>query len=193
MRFGAIAANSVCNRKVIFLSQAVTIGKGQASVSIRSQKNITWLIVHMLLLLLFAACGGGAPSPGTQTPLAEASPTTTVTLLNINLNDTYYGDQDNNATNPPTWEVPAGGFVILNMENHGKLEHNWAIVKKGVTPPTPYKQGQAGDIILYGAGMVYGHNKTTITLVAPSEPGEYIVMCTVENHFPLMQGRLIVK
>lgn len=172
----------------------MTIGKGQASVRIRSQKNLIWLIVQTFSLLFFAACGGAsAPPATTQTPLTEATPTTSVTLLNINLNDTYYGDQDNNATNPPTWEVPAGGFVILNMENHGKLEHNWAIIKKGVTPPTPYKQGQGGDIILYGAGMVYGHNKTTITLVAPSEPGEYMVICTVENHFPLMQGRLIVK
>lgn len=158
-------------------------------VKLRKQCRLfaKWFFVSWLVALL-ASCGGDEASPA---PTPSAGPA--VTVLDISLNDSYYGDQDTNSTDPPRWEVPVGGFMILNMENHGKLEHNWAIVKKGSTPPVPYKAGQGGDIILYGAGMVYSHNKTTITLVAPSEPGEYIVMCTVENHYPLMQGRLIVK
>jgi hypothetical protein len=137
---------------------------------------------------LLASCGSDDAAPPAEQPAAPSA-----SVLNITLNDSYYGTHDNNSTSPPQWEVPAGGYIILNMENHGQLEHNWAIVKKGVTPSAPYQGGQGGDIIFYGAGMVYSQNKTTVTLVAPSEPGEYLVMCTVENHYPLMQGRLIVK
>lgn len=154
------------------------------------RKHCKWVtvVVASSIIWFVAGCGQGETPPESAQPTAAG-----VTVLTITLNDSYYGEQDNNSTTPPQWEVPAGGYIILNMENHGQLEHNWAIVKKGATPPAPYKSGQGGDIILYGAGMVYSQNKTTVTLVAPSEPGEYIVMCTVENHYPLMQGRLLVK
>lgn len=141
-----------------------------------------------------AACGwwGMAETP-VVTPTPNAPPTRSVTLLNVIFQDTYYGDQDDNAINPPVWAVPAGGAVILNVENQGQLEHNWAIVKPGIAPPIPYDGGQDDEIILYGAGMVYSNNRTTVTFNAPTEPGEYLVICTVENHYPLMQGRLSVE
>jgi plastocyanin len=107
--------------------------------------------------------------------------------------DSYYGEQDDNIAHPPIWQVPVGGDVILNIENRGRLKHNWAIVKRGVAPPAPYTGGQDDALIWYGAGMIYSNNKTTITFVAPPEPGEYLIMCTVENHYPLMQGRLLVQ
>jgi hypothetical protein len=126
-------------------------------------------------------------------PTAPALPTSNITLFNIMINDSYYGDRNNNATNPPRWEAPSGGAVILNIENRGNLEHNWAIIKQEATPEVPYDGGQDSEIILYGAGMVYSNNKTTVTFLAPNVPGEYLVMCTVPNHYPLMQGRLLVK
>lgn len=121
------------------------------------------------------------------------TPTQNITILHVTIHDSYFGEHNSNASDPPIWEVPAGSVVLLNIENMGHLQHNWAIVKPGVTPPAPYDGGQDDEIILYGAGMVYSNNKTTVTFTAPSEPGEYLVMCTVENHYPLMQGRLIVK
>ena len=114
-----------------------------------------------------------------------------VTLLNVDMYDTYYGDSDTNMSEPPLWSIPAGSDVVVNLINHGAIDHNWAIVKKGVTVPIPYEEGQAGDIILHGIGMVYNNSRTTITFAAP-EAGEYQVICTVSGHYPLMQGRLQV-
>jgi hypothetical protein len=151
-----------------------------------------WLGVAIALAVVsgLALRSWGSPL-ATSTPVG--TPTSTITTLDVVIHDTYYGEQDTNMTQPPVWEAPAGGDVLLNIENRGKLEHNWAIVKAGVTPAAPYRGGQDDQIIYYGAGMVYRDNRTMVTFVAPKQPGEYLVMCTVENHYPLMQGRLVVK
>jgi hypothetical protein len=152
-------------------------------------------LVQLLILAVMVA--GGLCACGwrqsTAPPPPAATPTRAITVLDVVMYDGHYGEDDNNIANPPRWEAPAGGEVILNVENQGMMEHNWAIVKPGVTPPIPYQGGQDDKIILYGAGMVYSDNRTTVTFVAPETPGEYLVMCTVENHYPLMQGRLVVK
>ena len=129
-----------------------------------------------------------ATSKATPLPV----PTFNATTLDVMIYDSYYGDTDTNLTKPPVWTVPAKSDVVLNLENKGKLKHNWAIVKKGAPIPSPYEEGQGGDILLFGVGMVYRNSKTTVTFSAP-EPGEYIVICTVSGHYPMMQGRLVVK
>jgi hypothetical protein len=127
-----------------------------------------------------------------NTPTPLPLPTFHVAMLDVVMRDYYYGDKDTNLASPPIWTIPANADVILNLENKGTFKHNWAIVKKGATIPLPYKEGQAGDILLYGVGMVYTNSKTTVTFTAP-EPGEYVVICTVSGHYPTMQGRLVVK
>lgn len=114
-----------------------------------------------------------------------------VTVLNVDMYDSYYGNSDTNMSEPPVWSVPAGSDVVVNLVNHGAYDHNWAIVKKGVTVPVPYEEGQAGNMILHGIGMVYDNSQTTITFTAP-DLGEYQVICTVSGHYPFMQGRLLV-
>ncbi len=133
-------------------------------------------------------------TPAITKPSATALPVPifNAALINILIHDSYYGDADTNLTNPPVWTVPAHADVIVTLENKGTLKHNWAIVKKGATIPAPYEEGQAGNILLYGVGMVYHNSQTTATFTAP-EPGEYIVICTVSGHYPTMQGRLVVK
>jgi hypothetical protein len=138
------------------------------------------------------------PSISTQ-PISTQSkatpipvPTFNAAMIDVLIHDSYYGDTDTNLTKPPVWTVPANSDVILNLDNKGKLKHNWAIVKKGAPIPSPYQEGQGGDILLFGVGMVYHNSKTTVTFSAP-EPGEYVVICTVSGHYPMMQGRLVVK
>lgn len=114
-----------------------------------------------------------------------------VSMLNVDMYDSYYGNSDTNLTEPPVWTVQSGADVVVNLVNHGLLNHNWAVVKKGITVPTPYEEGQSGDIILHGIGMVYNNSQTTITFTAP-ESGEYQVICTVSGHYPFMQGKLQV-
>jgi hypothetical protein len=154
-----------------------------------SQKSI--LVV--LWFTLLTACWSSQPAAPPTATVAPPTPGRSVTVIDVVIHDSYYGDHNTNTTSPPVWEVPTGSDVILNVTNLGQLQHNWAIVKKGVVPPIPYEGGQGSDIIFYGAGMVYHDNRTTVTFVAPSEPGEYLVICTVANHYPLMQGRLLVN
>jgi hypothetical protein len=151
-----------------------------------------WRRAHRSVLLLgalfgVAACGGswfgGTPN--------RAAILGNVTQLQVDMYDSYYGDSDTNMENPPVWRVPTNSDVVVDLVNHGAYNHNWAIVKKGAEVPSPYEEGQGGEIILHGIGMVYGNSQTTITFTAP-EAGEYQVICTVSGHYPYMQGKLIV-
>ena len=140
-----------------------------------------------LLTLCCSSCGEGWWGGTSSTDGANGN----VELLSVDMFDTYYGPTDTNLTDPPSWTVHSGADVVVTLINHGNYDHNWAVVKKGTTIPVPYDQGQNGEIILHGIGMVYNNSQTTITFVAP-EAGEYQVICTVDGHYPYMQGKLHV-
>lgn len=144
-------------------------------------------------LLLCVSCMGGGNSndPAAVATKRAAAGLGNVALVTVEMYDNYYGDSDSNLTDPPVWTVQSGADVVATLTNHGRRKHNWAIIKQGVQIPVPYEDGQGGDIILHGIGMVYGNSQTTITFTAP-EPGEYMIICTVTGHYPAMQGRLQV-
>jgi plastocyanin len=132
--------------------------------------------------------GWGSTSSNTNQP---AGLNANVALLTVDMYDNYYGQSDSNLTDPPVWTVAAGADVVATLINYGQRTHNWAIVKAGVSVPIPYEEGQGGNILLHGIGMVYSNSQTTSTFIAP-EAGEYLVICTVSGHYPAMQGRLLV-
>lgn len=148
-------------------------------------------VVCLGALLLCISCMGGNSTATTSTTANRAVGIGDVVMLTVEMYDNYYGDSDSNLTNPPVWTVQSSADVVATLTNHGRRNHNWAIVKQGVQIPVPYEEGQSGNIILHGIGMVYGNSQTTITFTAP-EPGEYMVICTVSGHYPAMQGRLLV-
>lgn len=152
----------------------------------------------VLAMLLLAACGGSAtptPTPAptpTPTPVPSAQQVIAATL-DVIMHDIYFGDDSNNINNPPVWRVPAGAQVTVNLDNQGALEHNWAVVKQGAELPIPFMPDQNKDLLLWEAGVLQAGQKASETFTAPSEPGEYIVICTVAGHYPAMQGRLVVE
>lgn len=149
--------------------------------------RIVMRVLLLCLLIGVSSCNGDeASNPAARDRAALLS---NVAMLNVDMYDSYYGAEDTNLTEPPVWTVQTGADVVVNIVNHGELNHNWAVVKKGITVPVPYEEGQAGDLILHGVGMVYNNSQTTITFVAP-ESGEYQVICTVSGHYPFMQGKL---
>ena len=150
------------------------------------KKNILFVLLG-LLMLCCSSCGEGWWGGTGTTGGANGN----VALLSVDMFDTYYGPTDTNLTDPPSWTVRSGADVVVTLINHGNYDHNWAVVKKGATIPVPYDQGQNGEIILHGIGMVYNNSQTTITFIAP-EAGEYQVICTVDGHYPYMQGKLQV-
>ena len=161
-----------------------------ADKSIRSKARLSVQLIGWSLLLfgvsLLSSCNSTTTgSTGAATTNAD------VALVTVDMHDNYYGATDDNLVNPPVWSVQTGVDVVATLTNHGRRNHNWAIVKPGAAIPIPYKEGQGGEIILHGIGMVYGNSQTTITFTAP-EPGEYMVICTVDGHYPEMQGRLLI-
>lgn len=147
-------------------------------------------------MLILAACGGGSSTP-TPTPApAAAEPSAQeviATTLDVVMHDIYFGDNNDNIGNPPVWTVKAGEEVTLNLDNQGGLEHNWAIIKKGVEMPVPFMPDQNSDLILWAAGVLQAGEQKSEPFPAPAEAGEYLVICTVAGHYPAMQGKLIVQ
>lgn len=122
----------------------------------------------------------------------EPAPTDSNTVtFDISMHDSYYGDSDTNITDPPVWTAPKGSIIIINLTNHGKENHNWAIVKSGAQIPVPYEEGRESEILLVEPGMVYSNSQTQWVINAP-EPGTYDIICTVSGHYPFMKGQLII-
>ena len=107
------------------------------------------------------------------------------TTLNVTATDKGY--------DLSTYTVPAGKEVTLNLTNTGVLEHEFAILKKGehVTPPFGEKDE---DKILWELDGVEAGTTKSATFTAPTEAGEYDVICGIPGHIELgMIATLIVK
>ncbi|MFZ4660498.1 MAG: plastocyanin/azurin family copper-binding protein [Caldilineaceae bacterium] len=173
------------------------------------------IITLMLGAVLFvtAACGGAAETPtpaptNTSVPIATLAPTATVAptpvaptptvatpaavAFTVAMNDLYFGDTNDNMNNPPVWSVTSDAEVTVTVANRsGGLQHNWAISKLDAVIPQPFVGGEGLDIVLLDSGVVDAGQSTTITFTAPAV-GEYLVICTVPGHYPVMQGKLVV-
>ena len=107
------------------------------------------------------------------------------TTLNVTATDKGYDSS--------TYTVPAGKEVTLNMTNKGVLEHEFAILKLGehVTPPFGEKDE---DKILWELDGVEAGTTKSATFTAPTEAGEYDVICGIPGHIEKgMIATLIVK
>ena len=131
------------------------------------KKNLTVTILVLALSLILAACG---PQK---------------TTLNVTATDTGYDS--------PTYTVPAGGEVIVNLTNNGAIEHEFAVLKldQHVTPPFGDKDE---DKIFWELDGVDAGETKSDTFTAPTEPGEYDVICGIPGHIEMgMVSTLIVK
>ena len=151
--------------------------------------NWKQVILIILSLFLCSACGSETEGTGQAAPNASND---NVSFIEVSVNDTYYENEDSNIENPPIWHVKSGTDVIAQIINNGSLKHNWAIVKRGIKVSVPYNGGEESDILLYRVGMLYKNNQTMAAFTAP-DPGEYLVICTVTDHYPYMQGVLRVE
>ena len=150
-----------------------------------------WFLFSLIFAVVLLAACGGEPTP-TPAPVIPAASAAGAPVIDVVMHDIYFGDQPNNLENPPTWTVTAGKEFTVNLDNKGGLEHNWTALKPNVEPPMPFLPDQHGDLVLLTSSNVPPGQKLTETLMAPSEPGEYIVICTIAGHYPAMQGRLAV-
>ena len=146
-------------------------------------------IVMLLAAFLLIGCGGSDDGGSADAGDSGSSAAT----LDIVMNDIYFGDENDNIANPPTWTVDVGSSVRVSAENAGALEHNWAIVEQGATLPDAINDpAEVEDLIIFDIGNVAGGDSTSSRL-PDLDAGTYTIICTVAGHYPAMQGILQVN
>jgi plastocyanin len=130
-------------------------------------KKVAFLVLALTLVL--TACGGKSGK----------------VTLNVTSTDTGYDSK--------VYTIPAGTEVTLKMTNNGAVEHEFAILKLGEHVSLPFSDDDEAKIFWELDGVAAGETKSG-TFTAPTEPGEYDIVCGLPGH--IEQGNvatLIVK
>jgi len=129
------------------------------------------LSLFSLLALLLTACGGGAAD--------QPSTTLTVEMMEFMFD-------------PQTFTIQAGEVISLDLSNSGAVEHNFVILKKGLTAEGNFEHEANLENILFEAKLGPGEAGSFTFTIA--EAGEYQVICSIPGHLAAgMAGKLIVK
>ena len=128
------------------------------------------VMIAVALVVVATACSSSEPSD-----------TIDVTLKSFSFDDSSYN-------------VTAGETITITMTNDATIDHEWVILKAGVTidsegdlPPT--EEELLADFV-YWEEEVEGGDTQTFTFVAPAA-GEYQIICAIEDHFDSgMEGTL---
>ena len=130
-----------------------------------SRKLFALLLVFIFLL---AACGGGN------------SPSTTIDVVFTEFHFT-----------PDSFTIPAGQEITLNATNNGAVVHEFVIMKFGQSVGEDF--GDEDQVNIYWEVEAAPGEKKSVTFTAPSDPGEYQVVCGTQGHYVAgMVGKLIV-
>ena len=157
--------------------------------------------------VLLAACGkkeeSTAAAPTSAAPAAAAPAAPAVAVIELTANDSMKFSQT-------SFEVKAGQEVKLTFTNMGTMPkqamgHNVVILKKGVdakafanaaiaAAATEYIPAELADQILAHTKLLGPKQSDEITFKAPTEPGEYVFLCSFPAHYLTgMHGVIIVK
>jgi uncharacterized cupredoxin-like copper-binding protein len=92
---------------------------------------------------------------------------------------------------PTQLTVPAGKEITLDAANTGAVIHNFVIMNLGTSAGTEFTSED--DANVYWKLEIPAGGSTSATFTAPSEPGEYEVVCSTPGHLQAgMVGKLIV-
>lgn len=168
---------------------------------------------HLLLSLLassliWVGCGkkaeSSAANPGNPAPAAPAAPAANaVASFEITCNDTM-------KFNLTRLEVKAGQDVKVVLTNLGNMPkaamgHNWVLLKKGVdgkafadaavaSAATEYIPAAKADQVIAHTKLLGPKESDEVSFKAPSEPGEYVFVCSFPGHYLTgMKGVLVVQ
>lgn len=131
-------------------------------------KRSLFLIGFLLgFALILSACGGSGAS----------------TSLTVKLTDFTF--------TPNTFTVPAGEQLTLALSNTGAVEHEFVIMKLGTQATSPFDEDDEPNV--YWEVELDKGKSDTVTFTAPTEPGEYQVVCGTQGHLEAgMIGTLTV-
>jgi plastocyanin len=128
----------------------------------------SFMFVAVLFSLLLVSCGGAG---GVTT--------------NIDVTMTDFQFQPNQFT------VPAGQEISFSSSNNGAVVHNFVIMKLGTSAGPMFGEEDVPNVYWEVELVPGGSTETSFT--APTEPGEYEVVCRTEGHIASgMTGKLIV-
>lgn len=119
--------------------------------------NTTLRIVAVILSLMLVSCGG----------VGGVSKTIDVTMTDFQFQPNHF-------------TVPAGQEVSFNSTNNGAVVHNFVIMKLGTSAGDTFDDEDIPNV--YWEIELPPGGSTTTSFVAPSEPGEYQVVCRTEGH-----------
>jgi uncharacterized cupredoxin-like copper-binding protein len=115
-----------------------------------------FIIAAVLLSLMLVSCGGGGPS----------------TTINVTMTDFQF--------TPNAFIVPAGQEISLNSTNNGAVVHNFVIMKFGTTAGPMFDDEDIPNV--YWEVEIQPGGSVNTTFTAPTEPGDYEVVCRTEGH-----------
>lgn len=116
----------------------------------------TLIVTAVLLSLMLTSCGSSGPT----------------TTINVTMTDFQF--------QPNQFTVPAGQEITLNSTNNGAVVHNLVIMKHGTTAGDMFDKEDIPNV--YWEVEIQPGGSTNTTFTAPTEPGEYEVVCRTEGH-----------
>jgi len=121
-------------------------------------KRISPLVAFLVVLsLTLAGCGGGSPS----------------TNLRVSMTEFMF--------NPNDFTVPAGQEITIELSNNGAVVHDFIIMEHGTNAGDDF--GPEDEANIYWKAELDPGTSDTYTFTAPSEPGEYQVVCGIAGHY----------
>jgi plastocyanin len=122
----------------------------------------------LFLTLVLTACTAGRP----------------VTDLRVSMTDFAY--------QPNRFTVPAGQEITLDIANNGAVVHNFIILRSGQVPGDHFDPNDPAKV--YWQVELLPGERVQTTFPAPSEPGEYVIVCSTAGHYEAgMTGMLVVE
>ncbi|MGE5249244.1 MAG: cupredoxin domain-containing protein [Bacteroidota bacterium] len=116
-------------------------------------------VIVLAAALVLASCGGGSKG---------AAPKINVTMTDFKFT-------------PDTFTIPAGKEISFTARNNGAVTHDFIIMKLGTNAGDNY--GPEDEPNVFWKTEVPAGQTSTETFTAPSEPGEYQVLCGVPGHY----------
>ncbi len=131
------------------------------------KKPANLLVLVVALTVLLAGCKGG--------------PSTTIRVTMTDF-----------AFTPSSFTVPAGQPISVQLTNNGAATHSFIIMKAGHDIQSHFTDADKQNVYWEVAAVAPGESATQ-TFTAPSDPGEYQIVCGIPAHFEAgMTAKLMV-
>jgi uncharacterized cupredoxin-like copper-binding protein len=126
------------------------------------------VVLCSLLLVMLTSCGGAGG---------------VTTSIDVTMTDFQF--------QPSQFTVPAGQEIKFSSSNNGAVVHNFVIMKLGTSAGPMFDEEDVPNV--YWEVELLPGASTETSFTAPTEPGDYEVVCKTEGHIASgMTSKLIV-